>query len=190
MADNLTTQTATLATVPTAQAIGTRERGGIHDQRTVIHRQLLRLQVASSGLSAGSGPYVAGDQVGPVLSAASAFRSSVLSGTIVGVTLIDEGDVTPTTAGYDLYLWYDTPTLAADNAAGPAVSDAHSAYLIGKIELPAFRDEGGQRSACWIGAQPMVSVDTSLRFSFVTRGDHTFFAATDDLNTTFLVEQD
>lgn len=153
-------------------------------------RKVVRVQDASSGVTTASTTYTAGDQVGALQSAASAFRATALSGTITGVVLVDEGDVCPTTAGYDLYLWYSDPTLASDNAAGPAMSDADSAVLVGKIELPAFRDEGSNRTSVWYGAVDVVSSDTSLRYSYVTRGDHNFFAAADDLNITFIIVQD
>lgn len=217
MADNTTLQSATLATAPANLVIAGDDISSVFYQRLKVklgpdgtatadwagraigtdgvayvdpRRSVVRLQDASSGTTTASTNYTAGDQIGAIQNITSAFRATQLTGTITNVVLIDEGDVCPTTAGYDIYFWYQSVTLASDNAAGPAVSDADSAFLVGKIEMPAFRDEGANRFAYWNGALDVSSADTSLYYSYVTRGDHNFFAATDDLNLTIYMVQD
>lgn len=153
-------------------------------------RKVVRLSDASSGVTTASTNYTAGDQVGAIQSIASAVRSTALTGTITGAIIVDAADVCPTTAGYDLYIWTETVTLASDNAAGPGVSDADMAKLAAKIEMPAFRDEGGNRVSSWTGAVDIVLAATDLYYSYVTRGDHNFFAAAGDLTLILTVVQD
>lgn len=153
-------------------------------------RKMVRVTDASSGLTTASTTYTAGDQVGALQSISSALRTGALTGTVTGAVIVDAADVCPTTAGYDIYIWESDPTLASDNAAGPGVSDADMLKLVGKIEMPAFRDEGGNRVSTWTGALDVLSSDTSLRYSYVTRGDHSFFAAATDLQLTLTIVQD
>lgn len=132
-------------------------------------RKVVRVSDTVSGITTGA-DYAANDQVGALQSVSSALRTSALTGTITNVVVVDADDVMPTTAGIDLYIWESDPTLASDNAGGPGVSDSDLLKLVAKIEMPAFRDEGSNRSSTWMGACDVVSSDASLRYSYVTRG--------------------
>jgi hypothetical protein len=185
----VTTQTSTLATIPTATVIATKSINSEETQRILAYPEIVTVVDASSGLTTASTSYTAGDQVGAIQNISSVFRTGALYGYIVGAVLSDEGDVVPTTAGYDIYFWSASVTLASDNAAGPAVSDSDMRLLRAKIEMPAFRDEGANRTSTWWGSVPVASADTSLYYSYVTRGDHSFFAATSDLYLILHVQQ-
>ncbi len=158
------------------------------DNRSSVVRKTV---ATSTGITIASTNYSAGDQVGPVLSITNAVRASGGTGLITSAVLVDQGDVCPTTAGYDIYLWRATVTVATDNTAGPTVSDADLLNCVGKIEMPAFRDEGSNRMSTLNSIA--ISFDcavTTLFVSYVTRGDHNFFNAATDLNLTLFIQQD
>lgn len=183
MADNVA------ITEGSGTTIATKDVSSVEYQRVLVYPEMVRLTDASSGVTTSTTNYTAGDQVGAIQSIASAFRTGFTYGTITGVVLTDEGDVCPTTAGYDIYFWYQSVTLASDNSAGPAYSDGDGVYLVAKIEMPAFRDESNNRTSTWWGRVPVFSADTTLYYSYVTRGDHNFFAASDDLHIMIAMEQ-
>lgn len=218
MADDVTFQSATLATPASGEKFAFLEAGAkkygrgiiaLADATTIIgnlagrvitgtegalyvdlRRKFTPLRDASSGLTIASTNYTAGDQVGAIQSMANAFRAGVLSGTITMAQIVDAADVCPVTGGYDIYLWQASVTVASDNAAGPGASDADMLKLVNKIEMPAFRDEGANRLAVAQGAWEVWSDDTTLYYSLVTRADHNFFAAATDLQVSFALIPD
>lgn len=157
-------------------------------QRTTAHRDVLRVQVTSAGLTTATTSYTAGDQVGNLFTIANAARATGGTGRIVGVTLLDDADII---GPYDVVFFRSSVTLASDNAAF-AISDADAAEIIAVVPLSGAWDLGNNR----IGQAHSISIPydcsggTSLYASLITRAAHTFFSATDDLTLQVFVERD
>jgi hypothetical protein len=216
MADNLTTQSATPATIPASTVISTDEvgvNGGttahvqfvkIVDGRSngtdglpgdaqgawvVPRRDLVRIadSSAASELTIATTAYTAGDQVGVMFQFANAARASGGTGTLVGVQLTDAGDVI---GGYDVVVCRSNITLAANNAAF-AISDTDALNVIGVVQLVGAIDLGNNRIAQQFN-QPMPYVcsgGTTLYAALITRSGHAVFTAHTDLQLTAWVER-
>lgn len=140
-----------------------------------------------SGLTTATTAYTSGDVLGSLLTFTSMARASGGRGRITGAVLLDDGDII---SGVDLFLFSATVTFGTDNAA-PSISDADAANCVGIIQLPAAIDVGASRIASAHSiAVPYACAATSLFVAMVTRSDHTFFAAADDLHLTLFYELD
>lgn len=215
MADNLTTQTSALATIPDASAIATDEIGGAHYQRMkqvlgpngtatadwagraigsdgvgyIDPRPMVsRLSATSSGLTTASTAYTAGDQMGAQMSWANAVRAAGLSSTILSATLLDKADVIA--GGVDLYLFDSSVTPAADNAAA-SFSDTDMESCVGVLSFPPLKNLALNRIATIESSGLVINCDaTTLYGSTVTLADHTFFAATTDIIVNLVIQAD
>lgn len=216
MADNLTTQTATPATVPDSTVIGTDEvgvNGGttshvqfvkVVDGRAngtdglpgdtqgawvVPRRDLQRISVQSAGLTTTATAYSIGDQVGTQFTFANAARASGGTGTIVGAMVIDANDVI---GPMDLAIFQASVTLASDNAAF-SISDSDALNLVGWIQMVGAVDIGGNRvcQAHSIAIGYACSGSTSLFGALMTRAAiaGTPFAAVTNLQVILNVER-
>lgn len=217
MADGLTTQSGTLATIPTSTVIATDDAGAAG------HVQVVKLAVStdgsatpltadntdgllvkvtnptaiastpissqsqtSTGLTTSSTAYSDGDQLGAILTFTSMASTSGGRGRVIGARLVDAADII---GNVDLFLFSDSVTLAADNAAGPGTSDADTLNCVGVIQLPPAIDVGGARiAAAGSISIPYVCGATSLYVAMVTRTAHTFFGAATDLNLRLFYE--
>lgn len=138
-----------------------------------------KLSVASAGLTTVTTAYTDGDQLGTILTFAPAGSPVALF--IVSATLIDAANIV---GAVDLFLFDRSVTLAADNAAGPAVSDADALFLEGIIPFPYPVNAGNNRIAhvdsLAIPVKPNVAA-TGFFGALVTRSAHTFFGAVGNL---------
>ena len=100
---------------------------------TLSRRDLQRIAVGVTGVTTATTAYVAGDQVGTLVTVANAARVTGGGGMIVGVTLIDQSDII---GAYDVVFFDSSVTLAADNAAF-AISDADSLKIVAIAQLAA-----------------------------------------------------
>lgn len=145
------------------------------EMQTLARRDLQRISVGVTGVTTATTAYTAADQVGTLVTIANAARVTGGSGTIVGVTLIDQSDII---GAYDIIFFDSTVTLAADNAAF-AISDADSLKIVASVQLAGAFDLTNNRLAqAYNLAVPYVcSGGTSLFAALLTRGGHTFFTA-------------
>lgn len=156
--------------------------------RTIAHRQKVRTQVTSGGLTTSVTAYTAGDQVGTQFTITGAARASGGTGTIVGVTLTDETDII---GAYDVVFSRSSITPAADNAAF-SISDTDALAVVGVVSLAGSYDLGLNRIA-QSGPMAMAydcSGGTSLYANLICRVGHTFFGATTSLKLTVWMELD
>lgn len=116
--------------------------GPYGDMNTLSRKDVVRTTVTSAGLSTGA-TYAAGDQMGNLFTFNGVSRLSGGTGTIVGVTLIDSGDVL---GAVDLVIFDSSVTLAADNAAF-AISDTDALKTVCLIQLAGAIDIGNNRIA-------------------------------------------
>lgn len=156
------------------------------NQNVMARRGLVRVSVASGGLTIATTAYTAGDQLGTQFTFAGCARASGGTGTIVGVVVISAADIT---GAMDLVITDSSITLAADNAAY-AISDADALKIVGLVQLAGSFDIGNNRIAqAWNLAIPyQCSGGTSLYGGLITRLGHTFFAAVTDLQVILYVE--
>lgn len=154
----------------------------------IATRPVVSKQVTSGGLTIATTAYIAGDQVGSLFTFTDAVRATGGTGSIVSAFLLDKADII---GAYDLVLFKQTVTLAADNAAF-SVSDADMEHCIGVIPLSSAYDLGANRFAQNIGCYHKIvcSANANLYGALVTRFGHTFFGAVTDLWLTLLIEQD
>jgi len=151
-----------------------------------LHRDVVRVAVASGGLTTAATGYTAGDQVGTEFTIANAASVSAGSGTILSVILQDTADII---GAYDVVFTRSSITPASDNAAY-SISDADSQKIIGIVQLAGSYDIGGNHIAQAHGLSvPFDCAATSLFATLICRSAHTFFAATTDLQLTVFVER-
>lgn len=214
MADNLTTQSATLATIPASTVIATDDEGGIHYQKIKLtdptsgstdpvgaldHGSVVSLYVhprldtvipsspvSSGGLTTASTAYSIGDVLGTGWTIPNAAKASGGTGRVVGVTLSDYADITTSVS---LFFFQGSVTFGTDNS-GPSLSDADSLKFVGRVDL-AMADLGGVR----LGAEhslslPYVLDGTDLYVYAITNVAHTFFGAVTDLRLRVSVTRD
>lgn len=208
MADGVTTQTAALATIPTATKIATDDAGASgHIQlvklaysadgvATLVDADSNGLKVAgtftvnkvtatgdSAGLTTATTLYTAGDQLGTIISLTNMAATSGGAGWIGSLTLLCDA---PGVIGA-VRAWFFTGSvsLSADNS-GFAISDADAAKCIGTVTFPS--PTGATNNA--IATVPGVNLDyqcdaTTLFVALETLSTHTaHFAAADDLHIT------
>lgn len=158
------------------------------EMRTISHRQKVRTQVTSGGLTTATTAYTAGDQVGTQFTITGAARASGGTGTIVGVTLTDETDII---GAYDVVFSRSSITPAADNAAF-SISDGDAVNVVGVVSLAGSYDLGLNRIAQAFNlAIPYdASGGTSIYANLICRVGHTFFGATTSLKLTVWMELD
>lgn len=218
MADGVTTQTAALATIPTATKIATDDSGApghvqivklaistdgsatvipadgtyglaVDVKRGVPGRATARLAAASSGLTTASTAYSANDQLGAIIEVTSAVATSGGFAVISGAVLLDKAAVV---GAVSCYMFDRSVTVASDNAAA-TFSDSDMEHCLGIIEFPppTYPSASPPNGLAQVEplAAPIKSNATSLWCALVTRTAHTFFVAATDLRLTFLVEQ-
>lgn len=149
---------------------------------------LFRIAVLSAGLTIATTAYTAGDQVGTLFTFADAARSSGKSGYVVGAELMDARDLIGT---YDLVLFQESVTLAADNAAF-SISAADTLKTVQVIPLIGAFDLGSGRIAQASNIRIAYNCigGTSLYGALITRGGHNFFGAVNDLQVVLRVERE
>lgn len=145
------------------------------NMNTVGRRDLQRIAVGITGVTTATTAYVAGDQVGTLVTVANAARVTGGGGMIVGVTLIDQSDII---GAYDVVFFDSSVTLAADNAAF-AISDADSLDIVAVVQLAGSFDLTNNRVAqAYNIAVPYVcNGGTSLYAALICRVGHTFFTS-------------
>lgn len=145
------------------------------------------IQAASGGLTIATNTYVAGDQLGTEITLTGASLAAGASGAIVGVEMIDYSNVL---GAVDMFLFYDSTSPAADNAAC-AWSDADSLKNIpgSPLMLPGPTSTTNNRTASlanvWIPYQTGASAN--LYCDLVTRSAHTYFGAVGDIKLNVVV---
>ena len=146
--------------------------------------------VDAAGLTTSATAYSSGDQLGTEITLPDVAGATAGFGIITGISLIDDGDILLST---EIYVFSDTTTEAADNAAA-AWSDADAVKIVPGFPLvmPAPIDVGGVRVAglgnLWIPFQSGSGHD-DLFVDVVTRSAHTFFTAADDVHLRFSIIQ-
>lgn len=164
-------------------------KGDANGLWTVTHRDLLRISVASGGLTTATTAYTAGDQVGTTFTLANAAQTTGGSGYITGITLTDAADII---GAYDVVFFDSAPAnaLAGDNVAF-AMNDADLTKIVGIATLTGAYDIGNNRVAQAVNlAMPYTcSGGTSLVAALITRSSHTFFGAVTNLQLTVYVER-
>lgn len=216
MADNLTTQSATLATIPASSVIATDDVSSVHYQYVKLasstsgssdlvgeldHGSTVSLYVHSrpdtvipstpinsSGLTTATTAYTAGDVLGAGWTVPNAAKASGGTGRIVGVTMVDYSDIV---ASVTLYFFDSSVTFGSDNA-GPSISDADSLKAVGAPLTVYLNDVGSTR----IGGVDSISIPyycsggTDLYVYAVTNVGHTFFGAATDLKLRVALTRD
>lgn len=205
MADNVTTQSATLATIPASTVIAADDVSSVYYQYVKLasstsgsadligeldHGSTVSLYVhprpdtvipttpiSSSGLTTSVTSYSANDVLGAGWTVPNAAKASGGMGRIIGVTLEDRADVT---LGITLWFFQGSVSFGSDNAASN-ISDADSAKFLDYVSVGMI-DIGGVR----VGAVSSISIPyildgTDLYVYATTNSNHTFFAAVDDL---------
>lgn len=156
---------------------------------TVPRYATIRIPVTSGGLTTAATAYTAGDQVGTLFTFANAARATGLTGKITGASLVSAADTIGT---FDLLIFRDTLTLAADNAAF-AISDADSLKYLWTLPLLGAIDIGNNRVAQSDPTRRAYDcAGTSLYGALITRTAiaATPFAAATDIQLTLFVELD
>lgn len=169
----------------TDYSVSTRTIGADEVQAVDPRPKLSRIVLNSAGLTIATTAYSVGDQLGTILTFASAVRDTAGLGVIRAATLLDKADIV---IAVDLHLFRATVTLAADNAAF-AVSDTDMENWLGSIQFPAAEDLGANRAALATPGLAFDCADTSLFGALVTKSTHTFFGAVTDLRVALIVEQ-
>lgn len=168
---------------------GTAARGLTVDPRFFT----ARITATSAGLTTATTSYVLDDQLGTILSWASAVRASGGTGTITGATLLDKAAVVQ---AVDLYLFNQSVTLAADNAQAD-FSDADMDSCMGVIAFPpptkaktGTTPSNTIATISGLGMPFECSGSTTLYGALVTRSGHGFFAAAGDLKVSLFIQKD
>jgi hypothetical protein len=138
-----------------------------------------QVSVASAGLTTATTAYTDGDTLGTILTFAPSGSPAGLI--ITGAELVDAANII---GAVDLFLWDRSVTQAADNAAGPAVSDADALFTQGVIEFPYPKLAGNNRIATLDSLARQIKPNvagTGFFGTLVTRSGHTFFGAVGNL---------
>lgn len=181
MADN-----TTLNTMTGGDVIAALDVGGVKWQRVLDHKDAVNIEVTSAGLTTVTTAYIAGDQVGTILTLTNAARASGKGGLVTDVQLISAADII---GAFDVIFFDRSVTLAADNAAF-AISDADALFVEALIQLAGAYDLGNNRLGQNFTPFRYVCNATSLFAALVTRVGHTFFGATTDLQLAISCERD
>lgn len=152
-------------------------------------RDLVRISdtSAASELTIATTAYSIGDQVGVMFQFAGAARKSGGGGTLVGLTLLDEGNVL---GACDVVLFRSNATLAANNAAF-SVDDTNAREIIAVVQLAGAWSMGLSKwaQATNISIPYYCSGGTTLYAALITRTANAVFAAHTDLTMTAWVER-
>lgn len=159
------------------------------DVRTYAHKDMIRISdtSASAELTIVTTTYSAGDQVGVMFQFANAARASGGGGMLVGMTLLDEGDVI---GACDVVLFRSNATLAANNAAF-SLDDTNAREVIGIVQLQGAFDLTNNRicQAFNLAVPYYCSGGTTLYAALITRTANAVFVAHTDLTLTAWVER-
>jgi hypothetical protein len=179
---NVGTVTAVTA-ITNALPTGTNDIGGV-TARPVF----ARVATQTSSLTTATTAYVAGDQVGTLLTMSNCARTSGGSGLIVGCTLTDAADII---GAYDVLIFDSSVTASGGDNGALSFSDSDMRKFVGLIQLGGAFDVGGNRIAqAHSIAMPFVcSGSANLYALLVCRAGHTFFAANADLELVLYVER-
>jgi hypothetical protein len=132
-----------------------------------------RIQVQSAGLTTATTAYTSGDQLGTILTFANAVRQTGATGVIQSATLLDQSQVI---GAVDLFLFTQSVTLAADNAAA-SFSDADMLNCVGIISFPAPTAVAAVNSiSTVVSGLGITCAATSLFGALVTRSANAVFA--------------
>lgn len=203
MADNVTTQATTLATIPSSTTIATDDSGGAHYQIVEIADATLpsqRLSVDASGrlttvmddvsatgnsanLTTATTLYTAGDQLGDIIALSSMASATGGSGWIGSLTLLC--DKIGVIGSVRAWFFSASVTVAANNAAF-AISDADMAKCVGTVSFPSPADATNASIATLTNVCLDYTCDaTTLYVALETLSTHTVhFDAADDLHIT------
>lgn len=169
--------------VYTGDVDGSVARGLYVDPR----QKVSRIQATSAGLTTASTAYVAGDQLGTILTVSGAVRASGATGTILSATLLDKAAII---GAVDVYLFDRSVTLAADNAVA-AFSDTDMVFCLGILQFPPPKTGTGNGLATIEASGLAFACNASDLFvALVTRAGHTFFGAIGDLVLSLVIAQD
>lgn len=141
-----------------------------------------QLVLTSAGLTTATTAYTDGDQLGTLITALGSGNPAGYL--ITDVTLVDKANIL---GAAELFLFDRSVTLAADNAAGPAVSGAHALFSQGTIQLPYPSLAGNNRISGIDSIARIVRPNVPANGFFialVTRSSHTFFGAAGDIQLT------
>lgn len=149
--------------------------GSYGDLNTLRRADLVRISVASSGLTTATTAYTTGDQVGTQFTITDAGRVSGGGGIVTAVTLIDASDVI---GAFDVALFTTSVTLASDNAAF-SISDSDALNLVALVQLAGAIDLGGNRiaQATNLAIPYVCSGSANLYAALITRSNNAVFAA-------------
>lgn len=149
-------------------------------------REQARIAVQTSSLST-SLAYVAGDQVGTLLTLANAARASGGYGVITSVLLTNANDVI---GAYDVVFFRASVTLASDSSPF-SISAADTRSVVAVVPLTSAVDLGSGRvaQALNIAIPYDCSGGTSLYAALICRAGHAVFAANTDLELVVHVER-
>lgn len=218
MADNVTTQSSTLATIPASTAIAADDISSVYYQRVkltlgpngtntadaagvdlgsgagglYVRPRLGTVIVStpqnSSGLTTASTNYSPGDTLGAGWVVANAANTSGGTGTIVGVDMKDYSDIVTTLA---LYFFQGSVTFGTDNVA-PSISDADSLKHVGEPVTVTFVDLGGVRVGGTGGLSIPYVLDGTDLYVYAVAGTiaASFFGAATDLKLRVAVRPD
>jgi hypothetical protein len=141
---------------------------------------IARVTVSTSALTTATTAYTANDQLGTILTLASAGTA----GEIWSLTLLDKAFIVGAT---ELFFFTQSVTLAADNAAF-AISDADMAYCLGSVVMPigssAVNNYHATRHGVGLG---FTTAAGDLFVAIKTLAAHTFFGANTDIVVTAVV---
>lgn len=159
------------------------------NQNVKARRDLVRISdtSAASELTIVTTTYTAGDQVGVMFQFAGAARASGGGGMLVGISLLDEGDVI---GSCDVVLFRSNATLAANNDPF-ALDDTNSREVIGVVQLAGAFDFTNNRlcQAFNLAVPYYCSGGTTLYAALITRSANAVFVAHTDLTMTMWVER-
>lgn len=162
--------------------------GPYGDLNTLRRADLQRITVSVAGRTTATTGYTAGDQVGTIITLASAARISGGSGIITSATLIDTSDVI---GAYDLLIFDSSVTLTTDNLPFALSTASDSLKIQTIIQLAGAVDLGTQRvaQATNLAIPYTCSGSSSLFAALITRSTHTFFGSTSTLQLAVAVER-
>lgn len=158
------------------------------DTNPLSRRDLFRLV---SAVTFGANPptaYVAGEQMGALISFTDAARISGGSGVITSVVLTSYSDVV---GAVDVVFFDSSVTLAADSAAFVLSADADVLKVVGMVSLAGAYDLGNQRIAqAYNLAIPYVlSGSTTLYAALIARSSATWVINRTTTNLAVMVER-
>ncbi len=128
----------------------------------------------------------AGDQMGTLISLASAASGAGGTGRVVHISLTDGDDAL---TGADLFFFHDTPTLAADNAVW-SVSDADLDKVLHKIPIFSFEDFGNNRGCFTYAACTLPYFCTGTTLYVAVRTQTSYTPSVNGLKYKFILEVD